>query len=80
MPSMMGSRALTDDLCILPDEVDEGVGGVLEESNDILVERVHVLHQPLVGRVIHATSVVDQSEVRVRPEFGLLEFRVLQRR
>ena len=72
------SRPLTDNLCVFPNKIDEGVGGILEQADDVFVERVHVFHQPLIRGIIDATGVVNQSEVRVGTELGFLEFRMLR--
>ena len=50
---------------------DERVLAGLEVLDDVLVERVHVLHQPLGGRVVDLAGVVEDGEVGVALEVGL---------
>ena len=50
---------------------DEGVLASLEVLDDVLVERVHVLHQPLSGGVVDLAGVVEDGEVGVALEVRL---------
>ena len=50
---------------------DEGVLAGLEVLDDVLVERVHVLHQPLGGGVVDLAGVVEDGEVGVALEVRL---------
>ena len=50
---------------------DEGVLAVLQVLHDVLVERIHVLHQPLGGGVVDLAGVVEDGEVGVALEVGL---------
>jgi hypothetical protein len=50
-------------LTIFPDVADEGVLAGLEVLDNVLVERVHVLHEPLGGTVVHLARVVHDGEV-----------------
>ena len=49
----------------------EGVLAGLEILDDVLVERIHVLHQPLGGGVVDLASVVEDGEVGVALEVRL---------
>ena len=42
---------------------DEGVLAGLEVLDNVLVERVHVLHEPLGGAVVHLPRVVHDGKV-----------------
>ena len=48
---------------VFPDVADEGVLAGLEVLDNVLVERVHVLHQPLGGAVVHLARVVHDGKV-----------------
>ena len=63
-------------LTVLPDVADEGVLAGLQVLHDVLVERVHVLHQPLGGAVVDLTGVVEDREVSVTLEIALDELGV----
>ena len=54
----------------------EGVLAGLEILDDVLVERIHVLHQPLSGGVVDLASVVEDGEVGVALEVRLDVLRV----
>jgi len=54
-----GLLSHSNDFSILPDGGDELVLRRLELLDDVLVERVHVLHQPLLGRVVDPSGVMD---------------------
>lgn len=56
-------------LTIFPDALHEVIIGALKESDDVLVQRVHVLDQPLGAVVGHRAGIVNNSEVRVGSEF-----------
>ena len=58
-------------LTVLPDVTHEGVLAGLQVLHDVLVERVHVLHQPLGGAVVDLASVVQDGEVGVALEVTL---------
>ena len=49
----------------------------MKKGDDVFVERIHVLHEPLIRRVIDATRVMDQSEIGIGTELGFLEFGML---
>lgn len=55
---------------------DEGVLGGLKEGHDVLVQWVHVLHEPLVSGVVDLAGVVDDGEVGLVAELGLAELGV----
>ena len=55
---------------------DERILAVLEILNDILVEGIHVLHQPLGGAVVDLAGVVEDREVGVALEVTLDELGV----
>lgn len=40
-------------LTILPELRDKFVSGGIEQSGHIVIQGVHVLHQPLIGLVVH---------------------------
>ena len=63
-------------LTILPDAGDKVVGGALHDGHDVLIQGVHVLHQPLVSRVVHLVGVVDDGEMGIGTEVRLLELGV----
>ena len=63
-----GLLSHSNDFGILPDGGDELVLGRLELLDDVLVERVHVLHQPLLGRVVDPSGVMDDREVGLTSE------------
>ena len=48
---------------IFPDMADEWILTGLKILNNILVEGIHVLHQPLLRRVVHVPGVVDDAEI-----------------
>ena len=50
---------------------DEGVLAGLEVLDDVLVERVHVLHQPLGRGVVDRPGVVEDGEVGIALEVRL---------
>lgn len=52
-----------DDLRVLPDVTHEGILRGLQETHDVLVQWVHVLHQPLVGAVINLAGVVNDGKI-----------------
>jgi len=58
---------------VFPDGAHEIVGRVLQKRHDILVQRVHVLEQPLVAAVVHAAGVVNQTEAGTISEVWPLE-------
>ena len=47
---------------------DEGVLAVLQVLDDVLVERIHVLHQPLGSGVVDLPGVVEDGEVGITLE------------
>ena len=55
---------------------DEGVLAGLQVLDDVLVERIHVLHQPLGGAVVDLAGVVEDGEVGVALEVRLDVLRV----
>ena len=65
-----------DELTVLPDVTHEGVLTGLQVLHDVLVERVHVLHQPLGGAVVDLAGVVEDREVGVALEVALDELGV----
>ena len=40
-------------LTVFPELRDKLVGGLVEQSGDVVIQRVHVLHQPLIGFVVY---------------------------
>ena len=58
---------------VFPDGSGEVRRRLLEQRNDILVERIHVLQQPLVAYVVDAPGVVLNAEVGLLAEVRLLE-------
>ena len=69
------SHALCHSLTVLPDGADELVLRLPQLLHDVLVERVHVLHQPLAGGVVDAARVVQHGEVGLAAEVRLGELR-----
>lgn len=63
-------------LSVLPQILNKRVLGILEEGDDVLVLRVHVLHQPLVGRIVDFTGIMDDGEIGYATEIALAEFRM----
>lgn len=57
-----GKRVLT----VFPDLSREPVGALVKQGCDIVVQRVHVLHQPLVGLVVHLTEQGQRRQRRQR--------------
>ena len=55
---------------------DEGVLAGLQVLDDVLVEGIHVLHQPLGGAVVDLAGVVENGEVSVALEVRLDELGV----
>lgn len=54
---------------ILPQLGDELVGGLVEQRGDVVVQGVHVLHEPLVGLVVHLeTEPVTAAQGQARPQ------------
>ena len=49
-------------LTVLPYMGDEGVLGGLQVLHDVLVQRVHVLHQPLRRGVVHLGEGEGEDE------------------
>ena len=62
-------------LTVLPDGADELVLRLPQLLHDVLVERVHVLHQPLAGGIVDAARVVQHREVGLAAEVRLGELR-----
>ncbi len=60
---VMASLMILWSLTIFPDVADEGVLAGLEVLDNVLVERVHVLHEPLGGAVVHLSRVMHDGEV-----------------
>jgi hypothetical protein len=50
-------------LTVLPDVTNEGVLAGLQVLHNVLVERVHVLHEPLCGAIVHLAGVVHDGKV-----------------
>ena len=63
-------------LTVLPDVAHEGVLASLQVLHDVLVEGVHVLHQPLGRAVVDLAGVMEDGEVRVTLEVALDELGV----
>lgn len=40
-------------LTVFPEVLDEGAGGVVEQSRHVVIQRIHVLSQPVGCVVIH---------------------------
>ena len=55
---------------VLPDLTDERIRGVLQQRDDVLVEWVGVLHEPVVDYIVDTTGIVHDAEVRGRLEVG----------
>ena len=72
-------RAHPDDIRVLPDLLDQGVLRILQQLHDILIQRVHILHQPLIGGIVHIARVMGHGEVGGGPEVGFGEFGVVPR-
>ena len=64
------------ELTVLPDVAHEWVLGSLEVLDNVLIEGIHVLHQPLGGAVVDLASVVEDGEVSLALEVRLDEFGV----
>ena len=63
-------------LTVLPDVADEGVLAGLQVLHDVLVEGVHVLHEPLGRAVVDLAGVVEDREGGVALEVALDELGV----
>ena len=63
-------------LTVFPDVADEGILAGLQVLHDVLVQRVHVLHQPLGGRVVDLPGIVQDREVGCALEVRLDELRM----
>ena len=63
-------------LTVLPDGADELVLRLPQLLHNVLVQRVHVLHQPLPGGVVDAAGVVQHGEVGLAAEVRLGELQV----
>ena len=50
-------------LTIFPDLARELIVGRLQQGYDVVVQWIHVLHQPLFGRVFHFARVVNDAEI-----------------
>ena len=48
---------------VFPNMTNKRILAGLEILNYVLVEGIHVLHQPLLGRVVHISGVVDDTEI-----------------
>ena len=72
---MIGESLCHSLLTVLPDGADEVVLRLPQLLHDVLVERVHVLHQPLAGGVVDAARVVQHREVGLAAEVRLGELR-----
>jgi len=64
-------------LGVLPDLHNEGILRPLKQLYDVLVEWIHVLHQPLVGRIIHFSRVMDDSEISYSPTIAFPTYKYL---
>jgi len=60
-------------LTIFPDGPGQVGRGLLKQRDDVFVERIHVLEQPLVTDVVDATGVVQHAEVGLLAEVRFLE-------
>ena len=69
-------KLMTRFLTVLPNVADERICGGLEILDNVLVQRIHVLHEPLGGAVVDLAGVVEDGEVRVALEVGLDELGV----
>ena len=70
------AKASDDEPTVLPDVSDEVVPSFLEQCDDVLVERILVLEQPFVARIIHLPCVMDQTETGLLPEVWFLKLEV----
>lgn len=68
-----GLLSHTHNLRVLPDVANKRILGGLELSDNVLVQGVHVLHQPFGGRVVHLAGVVNDGKVGLASEVGLQE-------
>lgn len=50
-------------LTIFPDFSCEWIIGCLQQCHDIVIQWIHVLHQPLFSSVFHFTRIMDDTEV-----------------
>jgi len=53
-----------DKLTILPDGFHEVQWWLLQQWDDVLIEWIHVLQQPLITAVVYFAGIVNQAEVR----------------
>ena len=63
-------------LTVFPDVTDERILRSLEVLYNVLVQGIHVLHQPLGGAVVDLASVVEDGEVSLALEVRLDELGV----
>jgi hypothetical protein len=66
----------TNDLGIFPDVGNERVLGSLELLHNVLIERVHVFHQPFGGGVVDSSGVMENREIGFPAEVSFEEFGV----
>ena len=57
---------------IFPQSFNDVVGGLLEKSYHIIIEGIHVLHQPLFTVVIYLARIMYQAETGLVSEVRLL--------
>ena len=60
-----GARGNGGGEVIAPQRLDEGDARVLELSRRVVVQRVFVLYEPALSRVLDSASVVDNGKVKV---------------
>ena len=63
-------------LTIFPDRSHVVGGRLLKQRYNVLVQRVHVLEEPLVAVIVHLASVMDEAEAGLVSEVRFLELGV----
>jgi hypothetical protein len=55
-------------LTIFPDLADERISRALQQRDDVFVERIGILDNPIVDDIVDATGIVFDAKVRRRLE------------
>lgn len=57
-------------ICEMVQYLNEGLVGGLKKGDDVIIERVHILGQPLSSLIVHTTSVVADAKIRCGTKLG----------